>query len=100
MRRKGLRGFWEDLYLGGRKNEETEIPGESVSLRRGQPVVVEVLRGLLQLCGVARESGLRWTISASKAMLPLPLLPKAEWVQALRPIHCEHAIQVIDLVLE
>jgi hypothetical protein len=77
-----------------------KFPEEPVSCAALQPVVVKVLRGLLQLCGVAGEPGLRSTIPASKAMLPLPLLPKAEWVQALRPIDCKHAIQVIDLVLE
>jgi hypothetical protein len=33
-------------------------------------------------------------------MLAVPLFPEAEGVQALRPVDGEHAVQVIDLVLE
>jgi len=33
-------------------------------------------------------------------MLPVPLLPETERVEPLGPVHCQHAIQMIDLVLE
>jgi hypothetical protein len=33
-------------------------------------------------------------------VLPVPLLPEAEWIQPLGPVHRKHAIEMIDLVLE
>jgi hypothetical protein len=33
-------------------------------------------------------------------VLPVPLLPQAERVEPLGPIHCEHPVEVINLVLK
>jgi hypothetical protein len=32
-------------------------------------------------------------------MKPVPLLSQAKWIEALRPVDRQHAVQMIDLVL-
>src|SRR5215213_4955596 len=39
-------------------------------------------------------------VSAARPMDAVPLLAQTEWVQAVRAVYGQHAIQVIDLVLQ
>ena len=69
-------------------------------VRPAGELVLRVGSAVYSLRGICSGPRLRWPVSSDRPVLSVPLFPQAEWIQPQWAIYGEHAVEVIDLVLE
>src|SRR6478735_6136692 len=49
---------------------------------------------------VGNRPQLRFTVTPAGGVAPVPFFPETEGIETMRPVDCEHSVEVIDLMLQ